>query len=58
MARHAADFRYYEDFQEMAARYRQQGLTELLKVAEKGMARRSSRLSSTRSPDRPFTSSR
>lgn len=39
MARHAADFRYYEDFQEMAARYREQGLTELLKVAEKGMSR-------------------
>lgn len=39
MARHAADNRYYEDFQEAAARYRAQGLSEMLKVAEKGMAR-------------------
>lgn len=39
MARHAADFRYYEDFQELATRYREQGLTEMLKYAEKGMER-------------------
>jgi hypothetical protein len=39
MARHAADFRYYEDFAELAQRYREQGLTELLKYAEKGMER-------------------
>lgn len=39
MARHAADFRTYEDFAELATRYRSEGLTELLKYAEKGMAR-------------------
>ena len=34
MARHAADHRYYEDFVELCTRYREQGLTEMLKYAE------------------------
>ena len=38
MARHAADYRTYEDFAELCVRYREQGLTELLKYAEKKKA--------------------
>ena len=39
MARHAADYRTYEDFVELCERYQALGLTELLKYAEKGKAR-------------------
>ena len=39
MARHAADYRTYEDFVELCDRYRTEGLTEMLRYAEKGKAR-------------------
>lgn len=36
--RHAADTRYYEDYVELCNRYKEMGLTEMLKHAERKKA--------------------